>query len=214
MAGRTGRYARRAALGLLVLSMYLPAQAGPNQKHILAAQMLKATLAVQRADLKMDDSLEALAKSLPALLRESKNKPSFDPETDLPLRRLLDAKLGPNPYDQEVDLIQEMQRIRVAWQADHPQMVTTSRLPGETPGTRKPHPRLYFLPFQEGYFDISRLSQYVAGFEGTICRLDNIPGTIYILILPKNQFCLFSIGLDGKPMSSPQKGLRAVTGSF
>lgn len=223
MAGRTGRHARRAPHRLLVLLIFAAfaaiagidsASAAPSQKHILAAQMLKATLAVQRADLKMDDSLEALAKTLPALLRGRQKQVTFDPQADLPLRQWLDAKLGANPYDREEDLAGEMQRIRVSWQANNPQMVTTSRTPGETPGTRKPHPRVYFLPFQEGYFDLSRLSHYVANLEPTIAGTDNIPGTIYILILPKNQFCLFSISLDGRPMNSAEKGLRAVTGSF
>lgn len=223
MAGRTGRHARRAPHRLLVLFILSviageygteSTYAAPSQKHILAAQMLKATLAAQRADLKMDDSLEALAKSLPALLRGRQKQVTFDPQSDLPLRQWLDARLGANPYDQEDDLKGEMQRIRVAWEANNPQMVTTSRPLGQTPGTRKAHPRVYFLPFQEGYFDFSRLSGYVANLEPTIVGTDNIPGTIYILMLPKNQFCLFSISLDGRPMHSAQKGLRAVTGSF
>lgn len=213
-------------------------RSGKTQKQILAREILLASLAVRRAEAKLDDQLEALGAKLPRLLH--KQELTGSPTDDRPWRKRLADRLGANPFDQEPELSGEMARARATWSANQSgglprnnqgQAQELSKERSDTPSsdplrdqievkqikeeTKETEPRVYLLkvPASElkAVMEERRLSSLT---RQQIEQTDNTPGTIYVLLAEDQTYMLIALTIDGNPLcaSNPQEGLRGVLG--
>ena len=214
-------------------------RSGKTQKQMLAKEILLASLAVRRAEAKLDRQLEALAGKLPQLLH--KQELTGSPSDDLPWRRRLADQVGANPFDLEPELSGEMARARATWSANHsggmPRNNQEPAQPEDTGKTlstensketfrqplpeqrshetRESEPRVYLVrvpaPSLKAIVEERQLPSLT---RQQIEQTDNTPGTIYVLLAEDQTYLLIALTIDGNPLcaSNPQEGLRGVLG--
>lgn len=212
MAKRTTRRAFAVASGLLILvSAAASIEATPlpkpkvmgnskMQRQMLAKELMLASNAARKADLKLDQNIEALARSLPVLLplNASYFSDDYGVEEDQRLRYKLSRHLGPNPYDEALELKGEMQRARDLYKSMHQ-------------GAEVAQIRVYLL--RTAMLDWQKPEAAIEASLPYIEKTDTTPGTIYILTGPDNRFCVLGLSIDGQPLKSEQ-GYRAALGHF
>lgn len=212
MAKRDTKRAWRAAPGLLILlcqasstgAMPLPKPKvmgnSKMQRQMLAKELMLASNACRKADLRLDQNIEALAKSLPVLLPldAAYFGDDFSAADAQQLRLKLSRYLGPNPYDQAEELKGELQRARGQYKSMHA-------------GQDSEQSRVYLL--RAAQLDWQRPEAAIEASLPYIERNDTTPGTIYILTGPNNRFCVLGLSIDGHPLKSEQ-GYRAALGHF
>ncbi len=213
-------------------------RSGKTQKQMLAKEILLASLAVRRAEAKLDDQLEALGAKLPLLLH--KQELTGSPTEDRPWRKRLADRLGANPFDLEPELSGEMARARATWSANHSgglpknnqvQAPEPSKEGSDAPSseplrdqieakpikdeTREAEPRVYLLKVPGAELKAAMEEHRLPTLtRQQIEQTDNTPGTIYVLLAEDQTYLLIALTIDGNPLcaSNPQEGLRGVLG--
>lgn len=231
MAGRIGRSARRKKILLITgLACFLPGLAlayldaalaktlTRQQKQVIAKELHLAGLAARRANLKIDQDIEALAEALPVLLsRLTKDLTPGQVITAPTLERAAPVKaiLDRNPYDQEKELAGELSRQRAEYAAASPAIKHDGFGSTKIKGDRRekeeePPPRLYIVGVSNREIAETINSGELSETLKTQTQANHIAGTYYVFC-DRKQFLVTAIGLEGQALHG-EKGLRASLG--
>ncbi|MBN8662448.1 MAG: hypothetical protein J0M35_18910 [Candidatus Obscuribacter phosphatis] len=237
MAGRTRRSARRKKILLTAgLTCFLatgisagifPRQTGASaksltrqQKQVIAKELHLAGLAARKANLKMDQDIEALAEALPVLLSRLTKKlapgqviTSPVLETTEPVKTILSR----NPYAQEKELAGELSRQRAEYAAAAPavqhQGFGSTKIKGDRREQEEEQtPRLYIVGVSPQEISETTNGGELSETLKAQTQTNRIAGTYYVFC-DRKQFLVTAIGLEGEALHG-EKGLRASLGAI
>ncbi len=206
MAGRTKRECSRQTLQLVLTAILAAAAQLPSHGQSGAsnsAKNLKQRLLVRelillqghanRANQALANNIEALANRLPVLLSYADSQGTQNLNENEALLQRLDKVAGPNPFEQEPQLKAELDRTRMALEAEGVGKINDGLRQKTTAANRS---RVFFrrptiINPTEPLSTVDRL------FPEDGARW---PGTINILIDATGSYVVFATGLDGRPI--------------
>lgn len=205
MAGRTKRERPKQTLQLvftavLAVAAQLPSHGQPasnSAKNLKQRLLVRELILLQghanRANQALTNNIEALANRLPVLLSYADSQGTQNLNENEALLQKLDKVAGPNPFEQEPQLKAELDRTRMALEAEGVGKINDGRRPKSTAANRS---RVFFrrptiINPTEPLSTVDRL------FPEDGARW---PGTINILIDATGSYVVFATGLDGRPI--------------
>lgn len=210
MAGRTKRewpkQTRQLVLtAILAVAAQLPShglpggQAGASnsaknlKQRLLVRELILLQGHANRANQALANNIEALANRLPVLLSYADSQGTQNLNENEALLQKLERVAGPNPFEQEPQLKAELDRTRMALEAEGVGKVNDGLRQKNTAANRS---RIFFrrptiINPTEPLSTVDRL------FPEDGARW---PGTINILIDATGNYVVFATGLDGRPI--------------
>ena len=206
MAGRTKREWSKPPLQLvltaiLAVAAQLPChgQAGASnsaknlKQRLLVRELILLQGHANRANQALINNIEALANRLPVLLSYAVSQGTQNLNENDTLLQTLDRVAGPNPFEQEPQLKAELDRTRMALEAEGVGKINDGLRQKNTAANRS---RIFFrrptiINPTEPLSTVDRL------FPEDDARW---PGTINILIDATGNYVVFATGLDGRPI--------------
>lgn len=206
MAGRTKRECPKQTLQLvltaiLAVAAQLPShgQSGASnstknlKQRLLVRELILLQGHANRANQALANNIEALANRLPVLLSYADSQGTQNLNENEALLQKLDKVAGPNPFEQEPQLKAELDRTRMALEAEGVGKINDGLRQKSTAANRS---RVFFrrptiINPTEPLSTVDRL------FPEDGARW---PGTINILIDATGSYVVFATGLDGRPI--------------
>ena len=163
------------------------------KQRLLVRELILLQGHANRANQALINNIEALANRLPVLLSYAVSQGTQNLNENDTLLQTLDRVAGPNPFEQEPQLKAELDRTRMALEAEGVGKINDGLRQKNTAANRS---RIFFrrptiINPTEPLSTVDRL------FPEDDARW---PGTINILIDATGNYVVFATGLDGRPI--------------
>lgn len=168
------------------------------KQRLLVREQILLQGHANRANQVLISNIEALANRLPVLLSYSRSQGTQNLNENEALLQDLDKVAGPNPFEQEPELKTELERSRLALEAEGVGKVNDGLRQKNVATSRS---RAYFCrPTMIHPTEPLRTIDTLIVEEGS-----RWPGTINILIDCTGNYVVFATGLDGRQLKQDNK---------
>lgn|GEM_PF-745002 len=185
-----------AAAPAQILHQAVPGSSRELKQRLLIRNLILLQGIVDRANQKLGENIELLAKTLPQSIAYEETLSGRDLNQDGSLLKLLEQTVGANPFDLEEQLKTEVSRVRSVLQADQVSKragpLTAGEKPAAMPG------RIFFR--RSTFINPSEPARTIDSLPAE--DLARWPGTINILIDSSGAYVVFATSLEMSTLKS------------